>query len=151
MRETCKWAAAVAVVAMVTAACGDDDGEASRPTTASFCAELDGLEQGDEDEGPFTEFYTKHPEPTPADWAADGHLVTDALQKAIDGVSAVDPSEEAEPYVADVLAALETMRQNSLDVSAAGADSDQSALDELERVNQDTNVPNLTTAMQAVG
>lgn len=147
MRSTYKWAAAFAVVSIATAACGDDDGEAAQPSTAAFCAEAQTLDNGD-DSGPFTEFYEKHPEPTPADWGTDGHLVTDELQATIDQVSALHPSQEAKPYVDDVLAALEAGKQNSIDVSQAGRDGDQSAIDDLEQVNQDTNVPAIMDAIQ---
>lgn len=147
MRSTYKWAAAFAVVSIATAACGDDDGEAAQPSTATFCAGLQPLDNGD-NSGPFTEFYEKHPEPTPADWGTDGHLVTDELQATIDQVSALHPSQEAKPYVDDVLAALEAGKQNSIDVSQAGRDGDQSAIDDLEQVNQDTNVPAIMDAIQ---
>lgn len=149
MRTTHKWAAAIAVVSLATAACGDDDAETSQPSTAAFCAEAQALDSGD-DSGPYAEFYEKHPEPTPADWAADGHLVTDALQKTIDQIGSLRPSDEAQPFVDDVLAALENGKQNSIDVSEAGEAGDQSAIDDLEKQNQDTNVPALMTAMQAV-
>lgn len=148
MRSTYKWAAVIAVVVMGTAACADDDGEAAQPSTASFCADAQKLDKGD-DSGPYTEFYEKHPDPTPGDWAADGQLVTDALQASIDEVGTLHPSREAQPYVDDVLAALEVVKQNSIDTSQAGEDGDQSAIDDLEKVNQDTNVPALMTAFQA--
>jgi hypothetical protein len=149
MRSTYKWTAVMVVVVIGVTACGDDDGAAAQPSTASFCAEAQERDNGD-DSGPFTEFYARHPDPTPEDWAADGHLVTDAIQAAIDQVGSLHPSEEAQPYVDDVLATFEVMKQNSIGVSQAGADGDQSAIDDLERVNQDTNVPAMMTAFQAV-
>lgn len=149
VRSTYKWAAGLAVVLIGAAACGDDDGDAAQPSTATFCAEAQALDSGD-DSGPFTEFYERHPDPTPADWAADGHLVTEALQATIDQIRSLHPSREAKPYVEEVLAALEVGKQNSIKVSRAGKDGDQAALDDLERVNQDKNVPALMTAFQAV-
>lgn len=142
-------AAMVALLAIGAAACGDDDNDAA-PTTAEFCLELQKLDDGD-DSGPYDEFYAKHPEPTPADWAADGYLVTDAIQEGIDEIKAMNPSAEMKALIADALAAFEVLKQNSIDVSEAGKNGDQSAIDELEQVNQNENVPALMAAFEAVG
>jgi hypothetical protein len=128
-------------------ACGDD--AVAAPSTADFCLELEQTDDGD-DEGPFAAFYDKHPDPTPADWAADGYLVTEAIQAGIEEVESVTPSDEARPMVDEALAALEVMKKNSIAVSEAGKNGDQAALDELERVNQETNVPALMAAIDAV-
>lgn len=141
-------AALVASTVMGATACGDDDAVAA-PSTADFCLELQNSDDGDES-GPFDAFYDKHPEPTPADWAADGYLVTESIEASIDEVKAVSPSDEAQPLVDEALAALEVMKQNSIDVSEAGKNNDQAALDELERVNQETNVPALMAAFDSV-
>lgn len=149
MRTRYKWATGIAVVLFGAAACGGGDDEAAQPSTASFCAEAQSLDDGD-DSGPYTEFYEKHPDPTPADWAADGHLVTDAIQATIDEIGGLHPSREAQPYFDDVLAAMEVMKQNSIDVSRAGEDGEQAAIDDLETANQETNVPALMAAMGAL-
>ncbi len=146
---------ALGSVALVTwlgagvTACSDDSAVAA-PSTAEFCVEMQQLSQDGDDAGPYAAFYDKHPEPTPADWAADGHLVTEAIQVTIDEIEGTHPSDEAKPLVDDVLAAFDVLKQNSVDTSKAGEDDDQAALDELEQVNQGTNVPALMASIQAV-
>lgn len=128
-------------------ACGDD--EVAAPSTADFCLELQKTDDGD-DAGPFSAFYEKHPDPTPADWGTDGYLVTESIQAGIDEIEAVDPSDEARPLVDAALAAFEVMKKNSIAVSEAGKKGDQAALDELERVNQETNVPALMASFEPI-
>jgi hypothetical protein len=140
-------AALVASLGAGATACGDD--EVAAPSTADFCLELEQSDDGD-DSGPYSTFYDKHPDPTPADWAADGHLVTESIQASIEEVEAVNPSEEARPLVDEALAALEAMKQNSIEISEAGKNDDQAAIDELERVNQDANVPAVMAAFESV-
>lgn len=135
------------MVGLAGSACGNDAG-AAKPPTAEFCLEAEKL--GGDDAGPYSQFYDKHPEPTPADWGTDGHLVTDNLQKSIDQIKSLHPSAEAQPLVDAVVAALAVGKQNSEDTSQAGRDGDQAELDRLEAVNQDTNVPALMTAFDAV-
>lgn len=144
-------AALVASIGAGVTGCGDDDGdvEGAAPSTADFCLELAKTDDGD-DVGPYATFYDKHPDPAPADWAADGYLVTESIQASIDEIEAVNPSDEARPLVDEALAALEVTKKNSIEVSEAGKDDDQAAIDELERVNQDTNVPALMAAIDAV-
>lgn len=144
-------AALVALLSVGLTACGDDDGEAAAPSTAEFCLEMQQLDQGDDDAGPYTAFYEKHPDPTAADWGADGYFVTESIQAGIDEIRAAHPSQEAEPLVADVLSSMKVIKQNSIDISEAGKNDDQAAIDDLEQVNQDTNVPGLMAAIQAVG
>ncbi len=142
---------ALGVVALLGASmtgCGDDTAAAS-PSTTEFCVQLQQLDQG-EDSGPYAEFYDKHPDPTLEDWATDGHLVTDAIQASIDQFKSFQPSEEAQPMVDDLLEAFDTMKQNSTDVVQAGKDGDQAAYDELERVNQGTNVPAIMASIDAI-
>lgn len=142
-------AALVALLSVGVTACGDNGDEVAAVSTADFCVEAQQLDQGD-DAGPFAAFYDKHPDPKPADWAADGYLVTESIQAVIDDLEAVHPSQEAQPFIEEALAAMEVMKQNSVDVSEAGKNDDQAALDELEQVNQDTNVPALMASIQAV-
>ena len=140
---------AVALAAAV-ASCGDDNGSA-QATTAEFCVEASQqLSGGDEDAGPYSQFYDKHPEPMLADWATDGHLVTDNVQATIDQIESLHPSDEAQPFVDDVLAAMNTVKANAEAIEQAGKDNDQAAFDQLEKVNQDTNIPTLMSTMEAI-
>jgi hypothetical protein len=137
-------------LAVIVASCGDDDDAdtvAAARTDAQYCSDLQALPTG---EGPTDAFFAAHPDPTLEDWAEGLPDVIETAKSQRDEFAAIDPSTglaDERQALLDAFGGVISSFESSLDAAEAG---DQDAFDAEEKANQDTNVPALMDAFEAL-